>query len=72
MFPFPDETENTFTNETEITFTYETENVFLKETENAKHIQTVLSHEKRKCTQRNLFEILLNKTEIRLYLPFSD
>ena len=23
-------------------------------------------------TQRNLLEILLNKTEIRLYLPFSD
>ena len=23
-------------------------------------------------TQRNLFEILLNQTEIRLYLPFSD
>ena len=24
-----------------------------------------------KSTQRNLFEILSNKTEIRLYLPFS-
>ena len=24
------------------------------------------------CTQRNLFEILLNQTEIWLYLPFSD
>ena len=24
------------------------------------------------CTQRNLFEILLNQTEIGLYLPFSD
>ena len=24
------------------------------------------------CTQRNLFKILLNQTEIRLYLPFSD
>ena len=24
------------------------------------------------CTQRNIFEILLNETEIRLYLPFSD
>ena len=24
------------------------------------------------CTQRNLFEILLNQPEIRLYLPFSD
>ena len=23
-------------------------------------------------TQRNIFEILLNETEIRLYLPFSD
>ena len=23
-------------------------------------------------TQRNLFEILMNETEIRLYLPFSD
>ena len=23
------------------------------------------------CTQRNLFEILLNQTEIRLYIPFS-
>ena len=23
-------------------------------------------------TQRNLFEILSNQTEIRLYLPFSD
>ena len=24
------------------------------------------------CTQRNLFQILLNYTQIRLYLPFSD
>ena len=24
------------------------------------------------CAQRNLFESLLNQTEIRLYLPFSD
>ena len=24
------------------------------------------------CTQRNLFEILLNQTKIKLYLPFSD
>ena len=24
------------------------------------------------CTQRNLFEILLNQTEIRLYLPCTD
>ena len=24
------------------------------------------------CTQRNLFEKLLNQTEIRLYLPYSD
>ena len=24
------------------------------------------------CTQRNLFEILLNQTEIRLYLPYSN
>ena len=23
-------------------------------------------------TQKNIFEIVLNKTEIRLYLPFSD
>ena len=26
----------------------------------------------RTCTQRNYFEILLNHTEIRLYLPFPD
>ena len=25
-----------------------------------------------RCTQRNIFQILLNQTEIRLYLPFSD
>ena len=25
-----------------------------------------------KCTQRNIFEILLNQTKIRLYLPRSD
>ena len=24
------------------------------------------------CTQRNISEILLNQTEIRLFLPFSD
>ena len=24
------------------------------------------------CTQRNIFEILLNRPKIRLYLPFSD
>ena len=24
------------------------------------------------CTRRNIFQILLNRTELRLYLPFSD
>ena len=27
---------------------------------------------RRKYTQRNIFEVLLNQPEIRLYLPFSD
>ena len=39
-------------------------------TYNRRWICACLTHAS--CTQRNLFEILLNQTEIRLYLPFFD
>ena len=53
------------------------ENLILKSVENSVGENMKIFNDrniwqKNKNPQRNLFEILLNLTEIRLYLPFSD
>ena len=43
-----------------------------EEVSNTSQQLLLLNHSDQACTERNFFVILLNLSEIRLYLPFSD